>query len=444
MTVPFDMSPEALQARARRAVGDLSDRATERAASRLAKQPAQVLQQARALTPEASSKAKEAATMNISDNLDFLKPPPLMRPADVPLDGAGLVSVPAMTGSAAADGEAQERHKKKLKTEQEKRDRSGDQAELNNLTELKKLSVRELLDLKSTVPPVVLTAAAIERLVNWLIRLLSLGLVKRADNLSDALSARARLQEFAEAELDRRRRSPSSVSERKAFLQECSEAVQERCTALQERAGALDKRRSDQKMARLYQDHAAEAAALRSQLEAGLDRRQVAHGHETIASRRAAHYAAVRAHRAARDLVPAGFTGLLITKAQRDAAAAAKAEAALTLRQAAEQRAAAKAQLQLFLDEVEEAALKHEQEAAERAAAVSKADKIERDALARELRALPDQVREVGVAVRRVQHQERAVALVAEHNRPKTPVEIEVEAAEIERLRQLDLANRRG
>ena len=409
------------------------ERAEQRVAARLDKQPQPVSQLPRALSPVAITEAKEATMTDTT--LDFLNPTP-PRPADVPQDDA-------RPAPSAAPVEAEDQHKRKQKVEQEHRDRGlADQVELDNLAELKKLSVRELLDLKSSVSPVVLTAAAIEALVNWLIRMLTLGLVRRVGNLSGALSARARLQELAEAELDRRRRSPASVAERKAFLQEYSEAMQERSMALQERAEALDKRRSDQKTAGLYRDHAAEAAVLRSQLQAGLDRRQVANGHETIGARRAAHHAAVVAHRAARDLVPVGFTGLLITKSQRDAAAAAKAQAALTLRQAVERRAAAKAQLQLLLDEVEEAALKREQEAAEHAAAASKADKIERDALARELRALPDQIREVGVAVQRVQHQERAVALIAEHNRPKTPAELE--AVEAERLRQLELANRRG
>ena len=208
MTVPFDMSPEALQARARRAVGDLRDRATERVASRLAMQPAQVLQQARALPPEASSKAKEAITMD--DDLAFLNSPPPPRPADVPLDDAGLVST--LTGSAAAGGEVQARHKKKLEIEQEGRDR--DQAELELIAEVKRMSVRQLLDLKSSanVPPFFLSAAAIEKLVNLLIRLATLGLVRRGDTFAAALAARDKLRAYAEAELDARRRSPATVA----------------------------------------------------------------------------------------------------------------------------------------------------------------------------------------------------------------------------------------
>ena len=106
MTVRFDISPEALQARARHAVADLRDRATEHVVNRIARQPAPVFQQARALTPEAEFKAKEAITMD--DELAFLNPAPPPRPADAPLDDAALF--PTGTGSAVEGGEAQVRH----------------------------------------------------------------------------------------------------------------------------------------------------------------------------------------------------------------------------------------------------------------------------------------------------------------------------------------------
>ena len=436
MTVPFDMSPEALRARAKRAVGDLRDRATDAVASRLAKQPAQVLQQARALTPEASSKAKEAITMN--DDLAFLNSPPPPHPADVPLHDAGLV--PTLTGSVAAGGETQARYKKKLEVEQEGRDR--DQAELELIAEIKRMSVRQLLDLKSSanVPPFFLSAAAIEKLVNLLIRLATLGLVRRVDTFAAALAARDKLRAYAEAELDARRRSPATVADRKKALAEYAESVQERGKMLGDRHSlrTMPDAHAGARRARAADD-------LRTRVRAEFDRKRATKGAATIEQRQVEYSAAREAHRRARaenDLVPAGLTGLLITKSQRDASTAAKAAAVLALKDAAQRRKAAQEQLQLLFDEVEAAAIEHEQQVAEQAAAVEKAEAHERDALARELRALPEQIREVGAAAQRVQHQERAAALVAEHNRPKAPAKLE--AAEIDRLRQLDLANRRG
>lgn len=411
------------------------DRAEERVAARIEQQPDhQVTQQDRALPPDAIAMVKEANM----DKLDFLNSAPQPRPEGQRLDDAGL-SIPTLPAAAAAAGEAVDRHKK---AEKDRDDRERDQAMLDMQTHLRQLSVRELLDLRSSVPPFVLSAAAIQRLVNLMIRLLTFGIVKRVDSLSDALAAREELREHADRELDRRRRLPSTVGDRKKFLEEYAEAVQER-------TAALGKRLSHRTMADVYRDparEAAQAAELRKQLEAGFDRRQVARGHDTIEKRRADHKAAVLAHRAARDanLVPAGIGGLLITRAQRDAAAVAKAESALKLKQAAERRAEAKEQLQVLLDEVEEAAVKHEQEVAARQVAVEKAEAIERDALARELRALPEQIRDAGVQAQRAHHAERGAALVADATRVRTDAEIEAEAAEAEaeRIRRLTMINR--
>ena len=438
MTVPLDMSPEALRARARDAVGGLSDRAAERVASRLAKQPEPFLQPPGALLPAAIDQA-EGATMNaMNDDLDFLNPPPPPRPADVLLDDAGLALAPTLTGSAVAGGEAQTRHKKKLEVEQEGRDR--DQAMLDMQTAIRTMSVKELLDLKSNVPPFVLTAAMIERLIGLMVRLLTLGLVKRVDNLSDALGARQQLQQLAEAELDRRRRLPATLADRK-------EALREYGAAVEWRSKALNERRTLRSMPdpRAHEHRERRAADLRQQIEVAFDQKRVVAGLETIKTRRAAHDDARAEHRRVRaenDKVPAGFAGLLITRAQRDAAAAAKVAAALMLKNAAARREAAKEQLQLLLDEIEQAAVVHEQHAAEEAAAAEKAEARERELLAKELRALPEQLREIGAAAQRERVGQRAAELVVDANRPKSTAEIE--AAEAERLRQLDMANRRG
>lgn len=433
-----DQVAEAARMAARLVVDAADRRAAERVAARLGRQPGPVSQPPRALPPGAIVQAKEATMTDTT--LDFLNPPPEPRPAAHPLDDAGLALVPTLTvtGSAAATDEAQARHKRKLKTEQEERER--DQAMLDMQAEIRKLSVKELLDLRSAVPPFVMTAAAIQALINLMIRLLSLGFVKRVDNLSNALAARQRLQEYAEAELGRRRRSPATVSERKAALADYAQAVQERGKLLDDRHSlrTMPDGHAEERQARA-------AAGRRAQVRAEFDDKHAAAGAATIEQRQVEYNAAREAHRRARaenDLVPAGLTGLLIPKSQRDASTAAKAAAVLALKNAAERREATRHQLQLLLDEVESAAIEREQQAAEQAAAVKKAEARERDALARELRALPEQIREVGAAAQRVQHQERAAALVAEHNRPKTTAELE--AVEAERLRQLKLANRRG
>ncbi len=401
--------------------------AEQRVAVRVARRLEPVPQPARALSPEAITQAKEAAMNDTA--LDFLNVPPPPRPADVPVDDTG--PVPSF---AALSTEAEVEHKKTLETAREDRER--DQAMLDMQAEIRSMSVKALLDLKSNVPPFVLTAAMIERLISLMVRLLTLGLVKRVDNLSDALAARQQLQQLAAVELDRRRRSLATVADRKEALRGYSEEVEWR-------SRALNKRQSDQSAAAIHRDRAAEAAVLRSQLEAGLDRRQVARGHDTIKTRRAEHQAAMLAHRAARDahLVPAGFAGLLITKAQRDASVAAKTAATLTLKNAAQRREATRLQLQLLLDEVEAAAIEHERQAAERVAAIKKAEAREADALARELHSLPEQMREVGAAAQRERVGQRAAELVADADRPRTQAELESEEAE-RLLRQRDLANR--
>ena len=418
---------ERAQAQAEQVAGTARDRAEQQVATQLGKQPEPVSQPARALPPAAIDQAKEAAMTDTT--LDFLNPHPQPRPADVPLDDTRLLPL-------STTDEAVARHKKKLKTEQEDRDR--DQALLELQTSVRNLSVKELLDLKSNVPPFVLTAATIERLINLMVRLLSLGLVKRVDNLSDALAARQQLQQFAEGELDRRRRSPATVARRK-------EALDEYAAEVEWRSKALNTRHDLRTMpdAHASEHRARRAHELRQQIEDAFDQKRVAASLETIKTLRAVHDDARAEHRRVRaenHKVPAGF-GLLITKAQRDAAAAAKVAAALVLKSAADRREATKRQLQLLLDEVEVAAIEHEQQAAEQAAAVQKAEARERDALARELRQLPEQLREIGAAAQRERVGQRAAELVADVNPPRMPAELEAE--EVERLRrQRDLANR--
>ena len=416
------------------------ERAEQRVAIRLDRQPEPVPQSqpARALSLAAITEAKEAAMNDTA--LDFLnvQPQPQPRPADVPLDDAGLTPFTSLASAEAADAEG--RHKKKLKTEREDRDR--DQALLNLQAQIKCATTQQLLDLRSNsnVPPFVLTAAALQALILLVLRVLSFGLIKHSGSLADALGARDRLRQLAVDELDRRRRTPGAVNERKAALVEYAAAVEWRSKTLSDRHSVRS-----MPDGHAHEHRARRAADLRQRLEAAFDQKRVGAGLETIKTLRAAYDDARAEHRRVRaenDKVPAGFTGLLITKAARDTAAAAKVAAALMLKNAAARREAAKQQLQLLLDQIEAAAVAHEQQAAEQAAAIEKAEAFERDALARELRALPEQLREIGAAAQRERVGQRAAELVADASRPKSPAEIEAEEAE--RLRQLDMAKRRG
>ena len=245
------------------------ERAEQRVAVRLDQQPKPFPQSARAMLPEAANQAKEAITMD--DDLAFLNSPPPPRPADVPLDDAGLV--PTLTGSVAAGGEAQARHKKKLEVEQEGRDR--DQAELELIADIRRMSVRQLLDLKSNsnVPPFFLSASAIEKMVNLLILLATLGFVRRVDTLAAALAARDKLRAYAEAELDARRRSPATVADRKKFLAEYAEAAEERGKMLADRHAlrSMPSGHADEQRAR-------SGTELRQRIEEAIDQKRAAAG----------------------------------------------------------------------------------------------------------------------------------------------------------------------
>ena len=305
----------------------------------------------------------------MDDDLAFLNPSP-PRPPGAPLDDAGL--------AARADED-----------EATRRQRERDALDLEIQSDLRKCSVRELLDLQSPkVPDFFLSAAAFQALLNMIIRWLSMGAIRKENTLANALEARRHLTKIAGAELDRRRRTPGGARERRDALAERQAALQKRNEALDEKGGARLQIAQDPRGA----EHRHQARARRRvELEAGFDRLQVSRNLATIKQRRAEHDAAVAAHRAARNDVPVAM-GMLMVPARRAVLQIENAARAKRLAAAAAMRAAALAALTEFLDQIEAEQQREEEEKAGALEAAAAAERQERDAISRELRELPDQV----------------------------------------------------
>jgi hypothetical protein len=415
-------------------IGEADQRAAKVVDARIARQPEpeQVPQLARALLPSAATKAKEAAAMDTT--LDFLNPPPTPRPPDAPLDDAALslqTASNAGSPSEPATGDEDDAARR-LQHEQHA-------ARLEMQTEIRKLSVKELLDLrKPNVPDLVLMAAMFERLFSLMLRLFSLGFYKHGGAINNALAARQQLAELAEEELTRRRKSPATAQGKKDALREYQEALQQRSSELDRRQ---DNRKQAENAAGLPSLVAARKAERTDSLKQGeriFDTQQVEAGKQTIAARRAAladAQAALERERAD-DFVPTP-SGLFVTKQVRDAALVANAARAARMARAKVLRDQAREELQQFLDVIEASVHKVEQQKLEREAAAEANEKKERDALARELGALPEQLVVLAAEAQNAHHAQRGAVMVAEAARPRTQQELEAEAAEAERLRLL-------
>ena len=354
---------------AARVVIDAADRhAAKRVAVALGARPEPVPQPPRTLLPAAIALAKEAIMTN--DPLDFLSSPlPPAAPSLVPF-------APVLVSEAAAgDLTALELAKR-------------DEAELEFLRSLRAMSILQLLDLrKLDVPPLVLTAEAIENMVNLVLKLLTFGLVRRAGSIESAVSARRRLQELAEGELARRRRAPQSQSGKR-------EALAKHVAALKKREVGLVERASNRTMpdARAAERAAARRVKLFKENEAGFDRLQVSRELPTIAARRATLAAAARAAKLIEDEVPVAMGMVMMPKAKAKALAA-RADHAARLLAAAARRQAAAAALQLFLDQVEDAVAARIAEDAAEVAAVAARELEEKKLIEQELKDLgPDLV----------------------------------------------------
>ena len=353
----------ARRARAQASADAANASARERAAERLAARPQRIVSQARALSPGATAQAKEA-TMNVNDPFDFLTPPP----------------PPPIYGGLAARAE---------EDDDARRRRQRDELDLEIQADLRKLSVRELLDLQNPkIPDFFLSAAALQALLNMILRWLSLGVIRKENTLSNALDAREHLTKIAGAELARRRRTPGGAKERR-------DALAERQALLQKRNEALDDKGSER--LQIAQDlhgaaHRRQARAQRrKELEAGFDRLQVSRGLATIKKRRAERDAAVTEHRAARDGVPVAM-GMLMVPARRAARQIENAARAKRLAAAVARRAAAQAALAEFMDQILEEQRREEEEKAASIEIAMASEKKEHEAISRELRELPDQV----------------------------------------------------
>ena len=311
--------------------------------------------------PVASTKAKEAITMD--DDLAFLNPnpPPPPRPPGAPVPEA-----------AAGDLTAHEL-------------RERDETEF--LRSLRAMSILQLLDLRRLdVPPLVLSAAAIENMLNLVLKLLSFGLVRRVGGIESAIAARKRLQELAEGELARRRRTPQSQSAKRAALAEHVAALKKREVGLVERASART-----MPDGHAHEHAAARRATLFKENEAGFDRLQTSRHLPTIKTRRAELAAAARAEKAIEDEVPVAM-GMIMLPRARVAALAARADRAARLRAAAARRQAAAAALQAYLDQVEAAVAAHIAADAAAAAAKVARDEDEKKLIATELKELAPEI----------------------------------------------------
>lgn len=393
-----DQVAEAARLAARVVVDAADRRAVELVAARLDKQPEPAVPHpARALPPSAANRAKEAAIIMTDDTLAFLNlnlnPPPKPRPDGLPLDDAELrAPVPAVasaTRSPSTSSPAEDAAERRRRHDEEV-------AVFDMQAALRKLTIAQLLDLRSTVPPFLLSAAALERLVNLMIRLLSCGLVNRVNSLSDALSARHRLREYGEAELAQRRKSPASAADRLTALSEYQSAVQARDGMLGDRA--RQRKKPDPQVA-AQQDRARETR--RQQIDAGFDRLQVSRGHQTIVHRKkvlaAAEEEQIKAAEADAEPVASIGFGLVrvpMSRARMAATAAAAAARKKRIEAAFDRRQVALTSLNEFLQQVENSAVREEREREVAHLAEAANEEQERADLAIELRELPAQLQE--------------------------------------------------
>ena len=373
------------------------------------------------------------------DPLEFLAPAEL---APTVRDDAPLVAAPAASQMPTAT-QAERDAWADATRKRDERDRIDQDQELQ--AELRALSVHQLLDLRSSrVDELFLTAALLQKLLNLMFKVLSkvlsISLVRREDSIFNALAARRKLAELADAELERRKRSPASAADRRAALSEHQAALQERDKVLADR---LENRRLS-----AQDPHGAERAEqvhhdrLKT-LKAGFDRLQASRGHETVRKRRADRDDARAELRAAEDDVPVAM-GLLMVPARRKMVSDENAARAKRLAAAVKRAEAMQAALAEFMDQIN-AELRREQDAAAEALdAAIKNEAFERGALARELRALPEQLLAARLEVQVEQRSSRAGAagVATAGHAPPSLVQVEAdelaaaEAAEREELRR--------
>ena len=245
---PFDMSP-ALQARAQAQAGHVAEaargRAEEQVTARLNRQPqpAQPVpqhQQARALTPGAIHKAKEAAAIMNDDKLDFLHVPPPPRPIDVPIDDAGLAVQAAPPTAGCGGGDAAEEVNARARTRRLQED--DERARLS--AEMRRLNSAQLIELRNVsrrpLDEAIIMAALLEKLLALALRLLSFCGYRRTTPIADLLASKQAIGKAAEDEISRRRRSPATAAERLRGLADHEKALKARQLELGAQETAAD------------------------------------------------------------------------------------------------------------------------------------------------------------------------------------------------------------
>ena len=414
------------QAQAEQVAGAARDRAAQQVATRLGKQPqpvSEVSQPDRVLPPSAIDQAKEAITAMENDKLDFLSSPPPPRPPSVPLDDAALASpapvpfVPVPGLESASDG----------LTALELRAR--DEAEIAFLRELRGMSVAQLLDLRRLdIPPLILTFAAVEAMVNLILKLLSFGMLKRAGSLESTIAARQRLQSLAADELARRRRTPQSQTDKRR-------ALNEYVSALKKRGAGLGGRARNRTMP---DGHAVERARRRrADLLAGheraFDRYQVELGLPTIAQRRRELAEAAAAEKVIEDEVPAALGMVMLPRAKAEALAS-RADRVVRLARAARLRRIADMELQLFLLRVERATDERSASDAAAAAAAFALEVEEAELITGELKNLAPDILASAIAQDRERIGQAARGFIEATEVPPSEADLDAERESLRRL----------
>ena len=360
---------------------------------------------ARALPPVEADAARAQAAAG-PDPLDFLTP---VEPAPATHDDASLAA--ARRDEDVADLQARS---------------AREAAELELDAELRRLDVSGLYDLKKChrLPPIVLTIEQIVAIVNLMVRILTLGLIKRQNILTDDRLAREALAQRAEAELQRRKRTPVGLAAKKAALDDQLATIRARKSQLESRA----------KRAGSSLDEGAIGRAAREKVEDRNDIAAAMAGRPTISdTREALHKLDARVEELeeergaaeAQAHVPSGLAGALVSATSSRVRAARERLAAIKLQhdRDSKRRAAMARALQDLIDLFErEFAARILEEAA---------------AIREERRATAEEIEKLGLELR-----ELPAHLVAEADRPSEPADDAEDEAEAERERERERIRR--
>lgn len=319
---------------------------------------------------------------------------------------------------------------------EKKKRRQQEEHEQELQAELRKLSIDQLLDLKSNrVSDLFLSAAVLERLMNLMLKILTLGAVSRENTISNAVDARQRLADASTQELARRRRTPEGAKARR-------EALASEASALESRDQKLVIRERDHSSARRSiessSDSPATYEARRREWTWVCDQDQIKAGLPTLSTQKIETNEAEAEVVAAKADRPVSI-GLFVSRATRAEIESANQLRGERLVAARKRRNKAKDVMREFLDRIDFAIATQN---ARRIAAASdevRNDNAEKFAVGQELRATKGELSKLDKHIRLEQRDANLAAMRGVQN-PLTPEEIEDEegqAAESERLRNL-------